>query len=129
MSKQWRILYCDAAEQECPVTDFIETCPPRHQAKILRFLALLEEMGPSLHRPYADILYEGIYELRIKLSGDHVRLLYFFCFQKFIVLYHGFFKRSQRVPDQLVRRVIRYRNILLERTNAKKLESLIDEDL
>jgi hypothetical protein len=129
MDKRWRILYCDGAEHECPITGFIDTCPPRHQVKILRFLALLEEMGPALHRPYADILYEGVYELRIKLSGEHVRLLYFFCFQKYIILYQGFFKRTRRVPDQIVRRVIRYRDNLLERTDAKMLESLLDEDL
>jgi len=129
MGKHWQILYCDGAERECPVVEFINACPPRHQVKILRFLALLEEMGPTLPRPYADILHEGIHELRIKLSGEHVRLLYFFCFQKFIVLYHGFFKKSRRVPDQLVRNVIRYRSNLLQRTDPKKLESLIDDDL
>jgi hypothetical protein len=40
-------------------------------------------MGPTLPRPYADLLKDGIHELRIRLSGDHIRMLYFFCFRKF----------------------------------------------
>ncbi len=30
---------------------------------------LLEEKGPPLPRPYADLLTDGIHELRVKLSG------------------------------------------------------------
>jgi hypothetical protein len=129
MQKQWHILYCDAALTTCPVTDFIDACPPRHQVKILRFLSLLEEMGPTLPRPYADILHDGIHELRIKLSGDQVRLLYFFCFQKFIVLYYAFIKTASRVPERFISRVAGYRERLLARVGPQQLEALIRADL
>lgn len=129
MNKPWHILFCDEVEKVCPVTRFIDRCPPRHQVKILRFLSLLEQMGPTLPRPYADILYDGIHELRIKLSGEQVRLLYFFCFQKFIVLYYAFVKTSSRVPDQFVKKVILYRDTLLERTAPEQLEAIVHADL
>ena len=124
----WHILYCDQTERECPVSDFIDRCAPRHQVKILRFLGLLEEMGPALPRPYADTLYKGIHELRIKLSGEQVRLLYFFCYRKFIILYYAFIKTSSRVPDHFIRKVIDYREKLLERTDPGHLEALIHAD-
>jgi hypothetical protein len=129
MHKRWHILYCDAAVPACPVTDFIDACPPRHQVKILRFLALLEEMGPTLPRPYADILHDGIHELRITLSGEQVRLLYFFCHQKFIILYYAFVKTASRVPEQFIRKVAGYREDLLARLNPQQLESLIHANL
>lgn len=129
MLNRWHILYCDEALKLCPVTNFINARQPRHQVKILRFLSLLEEMGPSLPRPYADILHDGIHELRIKLSGDQVRLLYFFCYRKFIVLYYAFVKTESRVPERLIRKVAGYRENLLARTDPRQLEALIHEDL
>ncbi len=74
-NKNWHILFCDEQMDPCPVSEFFEGCRPRHQIKILRFLSLLEEQGPTLPRPYADLLVDGLHELRIKLSGDQIRLL------------------------------------------------------
>lgn len=129
MNKKWHILYCDEMARICPVTDFIDACSSKHQVKILRFLGLLEEMGPTLPRPYADILRDGIHELRIKLSGDQIRLLYFFCYQKFIVLYYAFVKTTDRVPEKLIHRVMTYRDNLLEYTDREQLEAIANADL
>ena len=126
MDTKWHLLYCDEQLQGCPVTDFIEACRPRHQVKILRFLTLLEEMGPTLPRPYADLLHDGVHELRIKLAGEQVRLLYFFCFRNFIILYHAFVKSTDRVPEKFIRRVIDYREQFLNQTSRRQLEALID---
>ena len=49
-------------------------------------------------RPYADILEDGIHELRIKLTGTQVRILYFFCYQNIIVLSNVFDKHTDKVP-------------------------------
>jgi hypothetical protein len=122
---KWHILFCDETVQGCPVSEFIDACPAKHQIKILRFLALLESQGPTLPRPYADFLMDGIHELRIKLSGDQLRLLYFFCFRKFIVLYHAFIKTTDRVPEQAIRTVIDYRNTFLERMTKRHLEEIV----
>lgn len=43
MQTKWHLLYCDQNFDVCPVADFIDACPPKHQIKILRFLTLLEE--------------------------------------------------------------------------------------
>lgn len=122
MSSKWRILFCDEMEQACPVTNFINQCQPRHQVKVLRLLSLLEEQGPILPRPYADILYDGIHELRFTLSQSKVRVLYFFCYQKFIVLYYVFLKNTQKVPEKFIKKVIDYRDDFLERASKKTLE-------
>lgn len=54
----------------------------------MSWISILEENGPILPRPYADLLRNEIHELRVKLSGSQVRILYFFCFEDFIVLTH-----------------------------------------
>jgi len=123
---QWHLIYCDEDISYCPVTDFIESVPERHQIKILRFLALLEEFGPNLHRPYTDLLKDGIHELRIKLSGEQVRMLYFFCYRKYIVLYYAFVKNTSRVPESFIRKVSLYRNDFLRRIDPVSLEQQIN---
>ncbi|WP_460057642.1 type II toxin-antitoxin system RelE/ParE family toxin [Spirochaeta dissipatitropha] len=60
----------------------------KNRAKIMSWISILEENGPILPRPYADLLRNEIHELRVKLSGSQVRILYFFCFEDFIVLTH-----------------------------------------
>ena len=125
--RKWHLLYCDRAIRRCPVTEFIDECQPKHQVKIIRFLSLLEEMGPTLPRPYADVLHDGIHELRIKLSGEQIRLLYFFCYQKYIVLYYGFVKNTSRVPETLINKVMSYRNDFMNRNEPEELEGIISE--
>lgn len=122
MGQKWHILFCDEIEQACPVTEFINQCPPKNQVKVLRLLSLLEEMGPILPRPYADILYDGIHELRFTLSREKVRVLYFFCYQKFIVLYYVFFKNTRKVPEKYIQKVVEYREDFLQRASREKLE-------
>lgn len=73
MKNRWHNIYCDEQMDPCPVTEIIEKYQPKHQVKILRFLNLLEEKGPTLPRPYANRLRDGIHELRIRLSGNNTR--------------------------------------------------------
>lgn len=126
MEKKWQILFCDGREAACPVTHFINQCEPRHRVKVLRLLSLLEEHGPVLPRPYADILHDGVHELRFNLSQDRIRVLYFFCYQKFIVLYYVFLKNTQKVPEKLINKVLNYRDSFLENTSQEILEDRVN---
>ena len=129
MKNQWHLLYCDQSFDLCPIAEFIDACRPNHQIKIIRFLTLLEQHGPTLPRPYADILHDGIHELRITLSGDQIRLLYFFCHRKFIVLYDAFIKNTQRVPEKFIQNVALYRKEFMGRLTRDDLEELIRANL
>jgi DNA-binding Xre family transcriptional regulator len=117
MKKQWKILFCDAEVKQCPVSDFMMSCKTEHQIKLLHFFELLEEMGPNLPRPYADTLRNGIHELRVRLSGEQYRLLYFFFFERYIIFFDAFPKYTYRVSDKYIRNTINYRNALLEKTD------------
>lgn len=129
MKSRWQIVYCDEQMDPCPVTEFIDRLAPKHQIKIIRFLSLLEEMGPTLPRPYADLLRDGVHELRIKLSGDQIRMLYFFCFRRFIVFYIAFVKNRRQVPEKLIDRVKRYRDRFLYRVTPEALEEMTNAAL
>ena len=81
-----------------PVKEYIDNLSIRERAKTMAFIDILEDRGPNLPRPYADLLDDGIHELRIKLTGTQVRILYFFCYQNIIVLSNVFDKHTTKVP-------------------------------
>jgi hypothetical protein len=67
----------------------------------MAFIGLLEDRGPDLPRTYGALLAEGIHELRIKLTGMQTRILYFFCYQRNIVLTNVFEKHSDQSAGSL----------------------------
>ncbi|MDD5219816.1 MAG: type II toxin-antitoxin system RelE/ParE family toxin [Candidatus Bipolaricaulis sp.] len=113
----WNVLHYEAEDGGCPVEDFLDRLSPKERAKVLATIALLEEKGPELCRPYADFLKDGIHELRVRVSTVRYRVFYFFCHRQDIVLTHGFKKKVKRVPETEIRRAGRYRDDWLRRQN------------
>ena len=58
----------------------------------------LERYGHELRRPTADLLRDGIWELRAKQGRVHYRILYFYCGKDVACLSHGFPKEG-KVPE------------------------------
>lgn len=52
-----------------------------------------------MRRPEADLLRDGIYELRVELQGINYRILYFFHGRTAAVLAHGLVK-ERAVPSR-----------------------------
>jgi len=127
--KKWHVFYYESADGICPVQEFIDTRKDRDQASIFGWVSLLEERGPNLPRPYADLLTDGIHELRLKLSGDQVRVLYFFCYKAYIVLIHVFTKQTDIVPSSEIKRAQKYRDDFLSRFDEKRMREVIHEKL
>lgn len=76
------------------------------KAKCLVAIARLADEGHRARRPLVDYLDEDIWELRIALSGNQYRILYFFYGKKAIVLTGGFLKKVNKVPLKEIRKAI-----------------------
>ena len=61
----------------------------------------LTELGHELRRPEADLLRDGIYELRVGLAHVNYRILYFFHGRVAAILAHGLTKED-RVPGAAI---------------------------
>lgn len=68
----------------------------------------LADMGYELRRPEADLLRDGIYELRVRYGNVNYRILYFF-HEEHAVLSHGCTKEGS-VPASEIDRAIRNRS-------------------
>lgn len=129
MANSWKIIYYEDKDGKSEVYDFIESKKESNQSKILAYLEKLEELGPNLPRPYADILTDGIHELRIKLSGDQVRILYFFIFKKYIIMTHAFTKNTDKVPKREIKKAKQYREDFEQRFTKEKIERSIKNEI
>lgn len=69
------------------------------QDKCFLRIERLRQMGHELRRPEADLLRDGIYELRVGLAGVHHRILYFFHGAMAAVVSHGLVK-ERVVPSK-----------------------------
>ena len=125
MSKKWYVTYYIEADGTKPVEEYIRELSVNERAKTLAFVDKLEEKGPDLHRPYADLLEDGIHELRIKLTGTQVRILYFFCYKDIMVLTNIFDKHTDKVPKSEIKLAKKNRDDFLMRFTEQDIRGLL----
>jgi len=94
--------------------NWLKTIPAKAQRKCLVYLGQLEAHGHELRRPVADLLRDGIYELRPTLNGVHYRILYFFSGKDFVVVSHGTIKESAVPANEIDRAIDRKRKFEAE---------------
>jgi phage-related protein len=70
-------------------------------------------MGHELRRPLADILRDGIYELRASHQGVQYRILYFLHGQNIAIVAHALVKEDAAVPDVDINRAIERQQLFI----------------
>jgi hypothetical protein len=74
-------------------------------AKCVVRIRRLVELGHELRRPEADLLRDGIYELRAKKGRVNYRILYFFHGPQVAILGHALTKEGA-IPNAEIERII-----------------------
>ena len=111
--KEWKIIFYEDSNN-CPINDFMDTLTDDDKDKMTSAIEYLKTVGIGLRRPQGDYLRDGIYELRVTLSGDKTRTLYFFCYETNIVLTHTFIKSTKKVPEKEIERALKYKEKYLQ---------------
>src|SRR5260370_23762795 len=91
--------------------DELEENEPRAFRKCLAKILLLAEQGYELRRPNADMLSDGVYELRTRVGTVNYRILYFFCGQNVACLSHGFTKEGD-VPASEIEDAVKRKKLV-----------------
>ena len=94
---QTRLLFFQDADGTAPVWEWLKDLRARNPkafAKCAVRIRRLVELGHELRRPEADLLRDGIYELRARLGTVNYRILYFFHGCNVAVLAHATTKES-----------------------------------
>lgn len=100
-----------------PIRDWLKKQAPKVQIKCLAYLAQLQAKGHELRRPTADLLRDGIYELRPSCQGVHYRILYFFAGSNIVVVSHGLKKESEVPPAEISRAIERKSRFMADPTS------------
>jgi len=113
----WTVEYYKDRRDRAPVTEYLDTLQLNDRARVLRFIALLEDYGPALKMPHASHVQGKLWELRIDGRPNSYRVLYAGVPGRKFMLLHAFAKKGQKTPpleiDTAQRRLTDY----LERTD------------
>jgi phage-related protein len=115
------------ADGTVPVPDWLWELRRRKQRAFTRCVVKtcrLAELGHELRRPEADLLRDGIYELRARDGRVNYRILYFFHGQNVAILTHALTKEDI-VPKADIDRALR-RKAALE---ANPAAHIFEEDI
>lgn len=113
--KEFEVIPYTMEDGTIPFYEFLGKQSNKMQAKVLMELELLEDYGNELGGKYTKHLGDGIFELRIKVSTDITRVLYFFYIDKRIILTNGFVKKTQKTPRREIEKAKKYRKDYLTR--------------
>ncbi len=112
---QTRLLFFQDAEGDAPVWEWLKDLRarnPKAYAKCVVRIRRLAELGHELRRPEADLLRDGIYELRARLGTVNYRILYFFHGRNVAVLGHAITKENEIPTVEITRAVERKRTFV-----------------
>ena len=112
--------YYERLSGKAPVKEFINSLDPNTQNKFFFKKSLLEQYGIALPEPHTSYLREGIFELKFRSTGGHIRVLYFFAFKKSIILTNGFGKKTKKTPKNELALAIRRKEEFLSRHKQTK---------
>ena len=91
-----------------PVLDWMNGFREKNERayrKCFGLIQLLEQFGHELRRPRADMLRDGVYELRTRVGNVNYRILYGFVGKDIALLAAGLMK-EKKVPNKEIERAI-----------------------
>ena len=100
------VLFYQDANGTSPVVEWLEelrNMDEKAYAKCAAVVGRLEELGHELRRPTADMLRDGIYELRARKGRVNYRLLYFFSGRNVAIVAHALTKEDVVPPREIDR--------------------------
>ena len=92
------VVFFQEDDGSCPLLDWLDDLPTKVQDKCAVKVERLVELGHELRRPEADLLRDGIHELRVSYRRRNYRMLYF-SWDNHGVVSHGLIKEDV-VPEK-----------------------------
>jgi hypothetical protein len=101
------VVFYQEEDGSVPVLEWLDSLSAKAQDKCLVRIERLRDLGHELRRPEADLLRNGIHELRVGLQGVNYRMLYFFHGNRVAILAHGLIKEQAVPPADIERAIVR----------------------
>jgi phage-related protein len=95
------IIFYRTKSGDCPIEDFLDSLYGKQTQRVAWILRLIEELD-TVPAQYLKKLVgtEDIWEVRVQIGSDTMRLLGFFHGSRFLVLTNGFAKKTRKTPPK-----------------------------
>jgi phage-related protein len=125
------VIFYKAADGDCPVVEWLwklKATNAKAWANCRVRIEQLAVLGHELRRPAADILRDGVYELRAKQGHVQYRILYFFHGRNVAVLAHSLTKEDE-IPDVDIEKAINRKKLFTAnpKEHTYEIENTEDE--
>lgn len=104
------VLFYQDDDERVPVLDWLHALRVREERafrKCFGLIRLLTQSGHELRRPHADMLRDGVYELRTRVGNVNYRILYGFVGKDIALLTAGFTKEKKLRSKEIERAIVR----------------------
>ncbi len=100
----------------CPVETFLEDLSGKRAQKVAWVLALIEELDVVPAQYFKKLTgTDDLWEVRVKIARETIRLLGFFDGRQLIILTNGFVKKTQQLPHKEIQLAEKRKQIYLRR--------------
>jgi hypothetical protein len=104
-----KVVFYKEDDGSVPILEWFDDLNEKALDKCTVRIERLAELGHELRRPEADLLRDGIYELRVGLQHVNYRMLYFFYGKVAAVVSHGLVKKDVVPPKEIEKAIERKR--------------------
>jgi phage-related protein len=117
----WEATFYQTANGKKPVARFLKDLPSaKAAAKCAKYIAMLEEFGLFLPRPYLEKVRGDLWALRPEYGGNEYRIIFFHHEDSEFIVVHAIHKTTQRIPDDEIRTAETRMDDWRERFNKKE---------
>ena len=88
------------------IDDFVATVSSEVKKKIHYVFELLRT-EERVSKKFIDHIRDGIYEIKIKYDGNIYRIFFIFDDGKIVVLFNGFQKKTQKTPNNEIKKALK----------------------
>ncbi len=94
-----KAIYYEGSRGRKQVKEFIDEFDDKTKGKMSARIEYLADHWHEIRRPYVDKVDRDLYELRGDFAWNSVRVIYAYMFKDYIVLLHGFRKKSDKIKE------------------------------
>ena len=88
----------------CPIKEFLDSLDGKQAQKVSWVLQLIEELDNIPAQYFKKLVNtDGIWEVRVQISGNIFRLLGFLENERLVILNHAFQKKTQKTPRKEIK--------------------------
>lgn len=110
------VIFYRTKDGNCPVERYLDSLSAKVAQKITWVLNLIEDLDFIPKQYYKKLKgTDDIWECRIKSGSNYHRILSFMYKNNFIVLTHGFIKKTSKVPKKEIKKAEDYKKDFYER--------------